>query len=155
MLQVEIGGAAIGLLAERAAYLPNERTLLVADVHIGKAASFRGLGVPVPAGTTEGTLARLSAALERSGAKSLIVLGDLIHSARSYAPATRATVTDRTPCSDATATSWSAHSPRTAPSPTSENGTAPSAKIEAKNGRCASLRASATAALLRANAWSG
>src|SRR5262245_53573421 len=88
MLHVGIGGAPLVLLAERAAYLPDRRTLLVADVHVGKAASFRGLGVPVPGGTTDGTLARLSAALTASGATRLIVLGDFVRSARSYARTT-------------------------------------------------------------------
>ena len=90
MLQVEVGGATLQLLPQRAAYLPAQRALLVADVHVGKAASFRGLGVPVPAGTTAGTLARLSAALSTTGAEHLIVLGDLVHSSRAWAPATRA-----------------------------------------------------------------
>jgi len=88
MLQVEIGGATLALLPQRAAYLPALRTLLVADVHVGKAASFRGLGVPVPGGTTDGTLARLAAALAASGATRLVVLGDFVHSARSYARTT-------------------------------------------------------------------
>jgi hypothetical protein len=39
------------------------RTLLVADAHFGKAVSFRKLGVPVPRGTTGGTLAKLDAAI--------------------------------------------------------------------------------------------
>jgi len=89
MLRVEIGGAALVLLAERAVFLPDQGALLVADVHVGKAASFRGLGVPVPRGTTHGTLARLSAALAASGATRLIVLGDFVHSVRSFAPHTR------------------------------------------------------------------
>ena len=92
MLQVEVGGATLQLLPQRAAYLPAQRALLVADVHVGKAASFRGLGVPVPAGTTAGTLARLSAALSTTGAEHLIVLGDLVHSSRAWAAATRAAV---------------------------------------------------------------
>jgi DNA ligase-associated metallophosphoesterase len=88
MLRVEVGGASLLLLPQRAAYLPPHAALLVADVHVGKAASFRGLGVPVPHGTTGGTLARLSAALQASEAKHLIVLGDFVHSSRSFAPAT-------------------------------------------------------------------
>lgn len=88
MLRVEIGGATLVLLSERAVYLPEHNTLLVADVHVGKAASFRGLGVPVPAGTTAGTLQRLSAALRGTHAARLIVLGDFVHSVRSFAPAT-------------------------------------------------------------------
>ncbi len=89
MFRVEIGGAPLVLLAERALFLPDQGALLVADVHVGKAASFRGLGVPVPHGTTHGTLARLTAALAASGAMRLIVLGDFVHSARSFAPSTR------------------------------------------------------------------
>jgi uncharacterized protein len=89
MLHVEIGGAPLVLLAERAVFLPEQGALLVADVHVGKAASFRGLGVPVPHGTTHGTLARLSGALAATGATRLIVLGDFVHSARSFAASTR------------------------------------------------------------------
>lgn len=88
MLRVDIGGAALVLLPQRAAHLPAHDALLVADVHVGKAASFRRLGVPVPHGTTDGTLARLSAALRLSAAQHLIVLGDFVHSSRSFAPAT-------------------------------------------------------------------
>jgi len=92
MLRVDVGGATLMLLAERAAFLPDLQTLLVADVHVGKAASFRGLGVPVPHGTTAGTLDRLSAALAASGARRLVILGDFVHAQRSFTPATRATL---------------------------------------------------------------
>lgn len=88
MVRVEIGGAPLLLLSQRAAYLPEQRTLLVADAHVGKAASFRGLGVPVPRGTTTQTLERLSRALEATGAQHLVFLGDFVHSVRSFAPAT-------------------------------------------------------------------
>jgi metallophosphoesterase superfamily enzyme len=39
------GGRPLVLLAERAVWLEPERTLLVADLHIGKATTFRALGV--------------------------------------------------------------------------------------------------------------
>lgn len=77
--EVEIGGAVLRLLPERAAYLAAERTLLVADVHLGKAQAFRRLGVPVPEGTTAGTLARLTRAIGSTGARRVVVLGDLLH----------------------------------------------------------------------------
>jgi DNA ligase-associated metallophosphoesterase len=80
------------LLAQRAAYLPEQRTLLVADAHIGKAVAFRRLGVPVPGGTTTAALDRLSAAVAATGARRVVFLGDLLHSARSRAPATWAAV---------------------------------------------------------------
>lgn len=73
------GSSELMLLAQRAVYQPDTRSLLVADLHLGKAASFRTLGVPVPAGTTERTLDRLTAVLALTGAKRLFVLGDLFH----------------------------------------------------------------------------
>ena len=82
------------LLPERAAYLPDFQTLLVADAHIGKAQSFRRLGVPVPGGTTVATLQRLSHAIMRTRAQRVVFMGDLLHSARARAPATWAAVAD-------------------------------------------------------------
>lgn len=86
MLPIELAGAPLVLLAERAAFLPDHRALLVADAHIGKALAFRRLGVPVPAGTTDATLATLSALVTRTGAAHVVFLGDLLHSAKSRAP---------------------------------------------------------------------
>ncbi|MCW5635562.1 MAG: ligase-associated DNA damage response endonuclease PdeM [Rubrivivax sp.] len=77
--EVRIGGATLRLLPERAAYLEAERALLVADVHLGKAQAFRRLGVPVPEGTTAGTLARLARAVAATGARQVVILGDLLH----------------------------------------------------------------------------
>ncbi len=85
-MDVVLAGAPLALLAERAAFLRAERTLLVADAHIGKAMTFRKLGVPVPAGTTGTTLARLDALLDRTGATRIVFLGDLLHSAHARAP---------------------------------------------------------------------
>ncbi len=82
---IERGGCSLQLLAERALFVPEHSALLVADAHIGKAATFRRLGVPVPAGTTEGTLGRLSQAVARTGAQRVVFLGDLLHSAHAHA----------------------------------------------------------------------
>jgi DNA ligase-associated metallophosphoesterase len=90
--EIEVGGATLKLLPERAALLTDHATLLVADAHIGKAVTFRRLGVPVPQGTTSETLARLSALIHGTGARRVVFLGDLLHSARSRAPATVAAV---------------------------------------------------------------
>jgi len=51
----------------------------VADFHLGKAHSFRRLGAPVPGGTTQDNLARLDEVLARTGASSVIFLGDFLH----------------------------------------------------------------------------
>lgn len=88
MPELPLGGGTLRLLAERAAFLPTCGMLLVADAHLGKAASFRRLGVPVPEATTQGTLARLDAALAASGARGIVFLGDLLHSAHGRAAGT-------------------------------------------------------------------
>jgi metallophosphoesterase superfamily enzyme len=52
--------ADILLLPGRAAFLPASATLLVADLHLGKAATFRQAGIPVPEGSAQADLARLT-----------------------------------------------------------------------------------------------
>jgi len=71
--------ADVVLLPGRAAFLPGSRTLLVADLHLGKAATFRHAGIPVPEGSAQGDLARLERLVEETAARRLIVLGDLFH----------------------------------------------------------------------------
>jgi uncharacterized protein len=77
--RVVIAGQELVLLADRAAYCPHNRSLFVADVHLGKASSFRSLGVPVPGGTTDTGLARLTRLIERWQPQTVYVLGDLLH----------------------------------------------------------------------------
>ena len=84
----EIAGEQLVLLAERAAYWGRTRTLLVADPHFGKAAAFRAAGVPVPRGTTTGSLARLDVALARTGAIRIVFLGDFLHAREGREPET-------------------------------------------------------------------
>lgn len=86
------GGARLQLLPHKAAFDPDLGLLLVADAHLGKAVSFRRLGVPVPAGTTARGLARLDALLAATGAREIVFLGDLLHSVHALAPGTLAEV---------------------------------------------------------------
>lgn len=83
-----VRGEELVLLSQRAVYWRRAATLLVADPHFGKAATFRSAGVPVPAGTTEGTLARVDAALASTGAARLIFLGDFLHARTGRSAAT-------------------------------------------------------------------
>jgi uncharacterized protein len=76
------------LLPQRAVWCEAVRTLMVADVHIGKGLSFRRLGVPVPHGTTATNLARLASLMQHWSAQRLVILGDFLHAARSHAPST-------------------------------------------------------------------
>jgi DNA ligase-associated metallophosphoesterase len=89
---LEVAGQTVMLLPERVVFLPDSDTLLVADVHIGKAASFRFMGIPVPGGTTDETLSRLSALIDRLDVRRVIFLGDLLHSVHSLPPLTLAAV---------------------------------------------------------------
>lgn len=74
-----LGDTVVRLLPDRAAWLPAARALLVADVHLGKAETFRSLGVPVPGGIGDATLARLDALVAAMRPAHLVVLGDLLH----------------------------------------------------------------------------
>jgi len=71
-LAIEMAGESLTLLPEKAAYLSARQTLLVADAHLGKAVSFRHLGVPVPSGTTEQGLATLDLLVARLGARRIV-----------------------------------------------------------------------------------
>lgn len=79
--EIDWHGTRLVLLPDRAAWMADAGILLVADVHLGKPASFRSMGVPVPEAVTGRDLERLSALLRVTGAGRLIVLGDLVHDA--------------------------------------------------------------------------
>lgn len=87
-LDVALAGVEVRLLASRALWWPAEATLFVSDVHLGKAETFRSLGVPMPSGPTAATLRRLGALVGECGARRLVVLGDLLHARPAQAPAT-------------------------------------------------------------------
>lgn len=78
---IALAGERVQLLADRALYWPGASTLFVADVHLGKAAAFRAGGIPLPRGSTQADLARLTALLAGTGARRLVVLGDFLHAA--------------------------------------------------------------------------
>jgi uncharacterized protein len=78
-IALTLAGEQVYLLSERALYWPNASTLVVADLHWGKASTFRAVGIPIPIGTTSDDLARLDSALTRTGARRMVVLGDLFH----------------------------------------------------------------------------
>lgn len=87
-LEIELAGEPLLLLPERAAYRPAGETLLVADPHFGKGAAFRAHGFAVPGGTTADTLHRLARAVERTGARRIVFLGDFFHARAGRAPGT-------------------------------------------------------------------
>ncbi len=66
------------LYPDRALYWEQTRTLVVTDVHFGKATTFRAHGIALPTGTTQSNLARLTTLLDRTKAEPLLILGDLL-----------------------------------------------------------------------------
>jgi DNA ligase-associated metallophosphoesterase len=102
-LRTTLCGEAVELYAARALYWPNGATLFVADVHLGKAATFRAVGVPLPRCGTQADLARLATLVARTQAARLVVLGDLLHAAAG-----------RVAALDAAFRAWRAASPQLA-----------------------------------------
>ena len=82
-LAIVCAGETLWLLPEHALWWPAARVLWVADLHLGKAATYRALGQPVPAGTTRENLARLSALLLHYQPAQLVFLGDFLHAAQA------------------------------------------------------------------------
>lgn len=69
----------IELLPEKALYWPKPKILVVADLHLGKAAAFRSAGIPIPEGDMQRDLDRLQKIIEAKGAERCIIVGDLFH----------------------------------------------------------------------------
>ena len=88
--ELVVAGEAVLLLAQKALYWPREKMLVVADIHFGKAASFRAQGVPVPRGTTSQNLAALDALMALHEVAHIMFLGDFLHARAAHASATLA-----------------------------------------------------------------
>jgi DNA ligase-associated metallophosphoesterase len=93
-VRVDLQGESLLLLPERALLWERTGTLIVADAHLGKAAAFRAAAIPMPGGTTTEALSRLAAALARTGARRLLLLGDFFHARSGRAAPTLAAIAD-------------------------------------------------------------
>lgn len=87
-LELLVAGERLLLLAQKGLYWPKQKMLIIADIHFGKAASFRALGVPVPHGTTSHDLALLDALIAAHDVEHMVFLGDFLHSKFAHARAT-------------------------------------------------------------------
>lgn len=85
-----VAGELLLLLAQKALYWPARKTLVIADIHFGKAASFRAQGIPVPRGTTTQNLLALDELMAAHEVQHIIFLGDFLHARAAHAPATLA-----------------------------------------------------------------
>ena len=86
---IQVAGETLMLLPEKAVYWPAQDMLIIADIHFGKAAAFRSLGVPVPKGTTSENLAGLDALVAAYGARKVVFLGDFLHARAAHASSTQ------------------------------------------------------------------
>jgi DNA ligase-associated metallophosphoesterase len=77
--EIVIAGERLTLLPERAVFWQSQSTVLIADPHFGKSATFRASGIPVPAGTTADAVERLQTIVVRMKARRVIFLGDFLH----------------------------------------------------------------------------
>ena len=78
-VELRIAGEVVVLLADRALFWPARNRLLIADLHLGKADTFRRAGIGLPRGGTTQDLERLSLLIDETGAAALWVLGDMLH----------------------------------------------------------------------------
>lgn len=80
LANIAIEHETLQLLPQRALYWPARRTLMIADIHFGKAAAFRARGVPVPHGTTAQNLTLIESLLQAHAVEHIVFLGDFLHS---------------------------------------------------------------------------
>jgi len=79
-VNIEINGQSLELLSQKVMFWKNTQTLIVSDLHLGKAAHFRKSGIPAPAGINQKNITRLDGLLQRLHPERLLILGDLFHS---------------------------------------------------------------------------
>ena len=75
-----VSGEHLIMSGERALFWESERTLIIADLHVGKTGHFRREGIGVPAAVYKDDLHRLLSQILFFKAERLIIVGDLSHS---------------------------------------------------------------------------
>ncbi|MBL8886265.1 MAG: ligase-associated DNA damage response endonuclease PdeM [Phycisphaerales bacterium] len=82
-IEIQVAGKAVCLLPERAAFLPECGTLLVADLHLGRQHAWHAEGRPIgesaAAASLDEPLNRLAGLVRDTNARRVLVLGDLLH----------------------------------------------------------------------------
>lgn len=76
---LHIAGNNCELLAEKALYFPELHLLVVADLHLGKAAHFQSHGLAISNSVHQEDLNRLARLIEAFRIQKLVILGDLFH----------------------------------------------------------------------------
>lgn len=84
MLTHELQGEQLQLLPEKAIYWPSQKTLLLADTHLGKIRHFRKSGIAIPGKASYRNLLHLQSLLMEYKPEKVIFLGDLFHSEMNF-----------------------------------------------------------------------
>ena len=79
MADIYIAGVRLVADCAGALYWPEERALIVADLHLEKGSSYAARGVLLPPYDTAATLARLARLIARYTPRAVIALGDSFH----------------------------------------------------------------------------
>lgn len=79
-MNIVLNGRNFELLPDKALYDPLLKLLIIADVHLGKAAHFRKEGIAIPSAAQEGDYIALQALFQKVSPSKVYFLGDLFHS---------------------------------------------------------------------------
>ena len=82
-LWIELNGTRCALRCSGGLWLPVERVLVAADLHLEKGSAYAARGQLLPPYDTADTLARLEAEVAALGPKTVVLLGDSFHDARA------------------------------------------------------------------------
>ncbi|MEW5687047.1 MAG: ligase-associated DNA damage response endonuclease PdeM [Pseudomonadota bacterium] len=82
-LETRVGGVEVIMRASGALWIPAERMLVVADLHLEKGSSYAMRGQMLPPYDTRETLGRLEAEVDATAPASVVLLGDTFHDRRS------------------------------------------------------------------------
>lgn len=77
--EVTITGVTVAMDCRGALYWPEERVLVIADLHLEKGSSFARRGVLLPPYDTAESLARMAGVIARFAPRAVIALGDSFH----------------------------------------------------------------------------
>lgn len=81
-LDLQLFGSSFVLFEGGGLFWPSEKILFLADTHLGKGAAFRNrMHSPVPPGTSQATLQKLTTIIQSCEANQIVILGDLWHHA--------------------------------------------------------------------------
>lgn len=83
ILDITVSGYTITLLHQKAIWMPEIKTLIIADLHIGKIEHFRSAGIGLPSEASTATITKLKNILDTYLPEKVIFLGDLFHSRKN------------------------------------------------------------------------